>query len=87
MAAVTNTNGPYTVVLGPIKVECVNVASVDDADTYSSRLQRPLWAAFVPGNDANGDAPLVNCAVSGKTITFNGSALSASAGTLLVFGF
>jgi len=87
MAAVTQNNGPYTVVLGPIKVECADVTIVADADTFASKLQRPLWALFMQNTDGNADALGVNAAVSGKTVTFNHSSISSTRGTVLVFGF
>lgn len=87
MAAVTTTTGPYIVALGPIKCEIADLASVDDADTYETRIQRPLFAAFVLTTDTNSTAMSVNVSISGKTLTFNNSTLSASTGILFAFGF
>jgi len=87
MAAVTTSNGPFVLALGPIKLEVAQIASVDDADTYSSRIQRPVFGCFVPNNDSNAAIESVNLGISGKTITFNNDALSAHAGVLFLFGF
>lgn len=86
MAAITATN-TFIAPLGPVKLEVVNAASVDDGDTYVTRIQRPLFACFIQNSDSDTTAYEVNCAISGRTITFNQSNLSADTGVLLVFGF
>ena len=90
MAAVVNDFGPFIVALGPVKAEVARVSSVNDADTYSCRLQRPLFACYIPTVDENTTAQEVNCAISGKTVTFNNSNLDGTVsgtGVLLVVGF
>lgn len=87
MAAVTTDTGPYVVALGPIKAEVASVSSVDDADTYTTRIQRPLFGFFVSTSDTNAVIESVNLGISGKTITFNNDALSNTTGTLVLFGF
>lgn len=87
MAAVTETTGPFVLALGPIKVEILDAASVDDGDTYTCRLQRPLFGAFILTTDNNSTAESVNVGISGKTITFNNSALSSDTGILVLVGF
>lgn len=86
MAAVTITER-FVTVLGPRKMEVAQVASVDDADTYVSIMQRPVFGFFVPNNDSNAAIESVNLAFSGRTVTFNNDALSAHAGVLVLFGF
>ncbi len=86
MAAVTTTNS-YVVPLGPIKLEIANLASVDDADTYVSTIQNPSFGIFTQNSDSNATAFEVNVGISGRTITFNQSSLSADTGVLLLFGF
>lgn len=86
MAAVT-VSDRRLIVLGPIKAEIANISSVDDLDTFVSQLQNPEYAFFVPGTDTNSTAPEVNVGISGRTLTFNNSTLSATAGVLVVFGF
>jgi hypothetical protein len=87
MALVVTDSGPFVVALGPIKAEVAQVSSVDDADTYTTRLQRPVFGFFVPNNDSNAPIESVNLAFSGKTVTFNNDALSAHAGVVVLFGF
>ena len=86
MAAVT-VSDRRIIVLGPIKAEIANISSVDDADTFVSQLQNPEYAFFVPGSDTNSTAQSVNIGVSGRTLTFNNSTLSATEGVLVVIGF
>lgn len=86
MAAVTTDNN-YVVVLGPIKLEIAQVSSVDDGDTYVTTLQNPSFACYIETTDTNADANSVNIGISGRTLTFNNSTLSADTGVVLVFGF
>ena len=87
MAAVT-INNRFVTVLGPVKMEVANIASVDDNDTFASLLQNPLFAVFIDNEvDVNGGGQTGGVSISGKTLTFNNTNLSADDGVLLVFGF
>lgn len=86
MAAVTVSNR-YITVEGPIKREIANISSVDDLDTFVSQLQRPLFGFFVATSDTNSTGFSVNVSISGRTVTFNNSTLSATAGVLMLWGF
>lgn len=86
MAAVTTTYS-FVAVLGPRKMEVAQIASVDDADTYTTTMQNPQFGFFVPNNDSNAAIESVNLAFSGRTVTFNNDALSAHSGVVVIFGF
>lgn len=77
----------HVVALGPIKMEALNLSDVDDADTVTSLLQRPIWAMGVPGTDTASVTVAVNITISGKTLTINQSELSGEILNVLVFGF
>lgn len=90
MAAVTTDKGPYILALGPIKVEVATLSSVDDGDTYVTRLVRPEFALYLGTGDNNANAFETQCSISSKTITFNNSSLNgtnSATGVLIVFGF
>lgn len=75
----------YVTVLGPVKMEVANLTDVNDNDTYNALIQNPDFAIFL-GNTADatvGGSP----SISDKTLTFNNSNLSSTAGVLIVFGF
>jgi len=86
MAAVTTTSS-WMSVEGPRRKEVAVLASVDDGDTFVSQLQNPEYGFFVMTGDNNTTALEVNVSISGRTITFNNSSLSASAGVLTLYGF
>jgi hypothetical protein len=89
MAAVTVVSGTkaHKASLGGLLMEVVNCTVAADADTYTTIMQRPLFALFVANTDGNTTQLGTNVAVSGRTVTFNDSNLSSTTGTLLVFGF
>lgn len=76
----------YTAVLGPFKLE-VAEGTASDGETFTSRMQRPLWAVAWDNSDDDADAKGINAAVSGKTVTLNHSSLSDDEVRILVFGF
>jgi hypothetical protein len=84
MATVTNR---YSAVLGPIKMEILNLTAVTDEDTVTTLMQGPVFAIAVPGTDAAAISVAINVGVSGKTLTINSSDLSAEIVNVLVFGF
>ena len=87
MAAATVVNS-FVTVLGPIKMEVANLSSVDSTDTYTTTIQRPLFAFFVTTSAtvaANDVGNLVE--ISGRVITITNAGLSAETGVLMVFGF
>jgi hypothetical protein len=84
MATVANR---YTAVLGPVKMEVLNLTSVTDADTVTTLMQRPVFAMAVPGTDTAAIAVAISADISGKTITINSADLSAETVNMLVFGF
>ena len=74
-------------VLGPIKMEIINLTAVTDADTVTSSIQRPDFGFFVPTTDDNTPAEKVSVDISGRTVTLNNDDLSADTGVLILFGF
>lgn len=83
MATIVN-NTPRIVALGPIKVEIAQFTAVTNGDTYTSRIQRPLFALAFNDGDASG-ANNISAAVSGRTVTFHDPDITTVG--LLVFGF
>ena len=77
----------YTAVLGPIKMEVLDLSDVDDADTVSSLLATPQNAIAISMVDDNNTIGVIQVGVSGKTLTLNNSNLTASDVLVLVFGF
>ena len=78
--AVTN----FVTTLGPIKVEFVTCTMASTADTYESKLQRPLFAlASLNATSTN------NCvtAITGKSIAVANATISASEVQLIIVGF
>lgn len=83
MATVSNR---YVTALGPIKMEVMFLTDVTTADTVTTLIQNPSNAIFQ--SDGTGGATVApKASVSGKTVTLTQTALSAGAGTLIVFGF
>lgn len=79
-------NKRHVTVLGPVKMEVINLTDVDDAETVSTLIANPSFG-FAVNNDDGSDGNNTNVSISGKTITLNNSSLSSSEVTLLVFGF
>ena len=77
----------YTAVLGPIKLEVINVASATDTNTVTTNMQRPLFAFGTVNTDATAQTVALNVGISGKTLTINQANLSAKEVTILCFGF
>jgi len=79
----------FVVALGPIKCEIMNIAVVNDTDTVTSKLVRPLFAMATNNTDGAPMTAVINVAVSGKTLTFNSTDLTGDNDELnvLVFGF
>jgi hypothetical protein len=84
MATVSNR---HIAALGPVKLEAINVTDVDDAETVTTLIQRPVWAIGVNNTDADTTSAALNVSISGKTLTINNANLSASEVNILVFGF
>jgi hypothetical protein len=85
MATVANR---YTAVLGPIKMEILNLSAITDADTVTSQLQNPSFALGVNTTDGETTSAAFNPAISGRTITLNNANFTGSTtAVLLVFGF
>jgi hypothetical protein len=84
MATVSNR---YLAVLGPIKAEILNLTATTDADTVTSQLQRPSFGFAVVTTDGGAMTAAVNLSISGRTVTLNSVDLSASAVTVVLFGF
>jgi hypothetical protein len=74
-------------VLGPIKLEVINLTAVDDGDTVSTRIQRPSFAVAFSTVDDNNTIGVIQAGISDKTLTLNNSGLSSSTVVVLVFGF
>ena len=84
MATVSNR---YTAALGPIKLEILNLTAVEDADTVSTNMGRPVFALGVNNSDTQTTSAALNVGISGKTLTINNANLSSSEVNVLVFGF
>lgn len=74
-------------VLGPIKLEVINLSAVDDADTVATRIANPSFAVAISTVDDNNTIGVIQVGISGKTLTLNNSNLSSSTVVVLVFGF
>ena len=87
MALVTSTypDKSFIAALGPFKVEVVFCTSVDNDDTYVSKLVRPLAAMAIPGLDAAATTQNQSVTLSGQTLTFRDPAVASQ--TLIVIGF
>lgn len=84
MATVTNR---HIAALGPVKMEALNLTDVDDAETVTTLIQRPVWALGVVNDDTASQTVALNVSISGKTLTINQASLSAAEVNVLVFGF
>ncbi len=74
----------YTTVLGPIKMEVLDLSSVVDGESVSSLLQAPQFAIAANQGDASGSNG-ISAAVSGKDITIHDPDVTDV--ILVVFGF
>lgn len=84
MAAAT-VNHRFITVLGPIKMEILNLEVDATGDTFTSNLQRPLFGAAITNEDQNTN---VAVSFSGRAGTLTGSGLGTDdAVVVLVFGF
>lgn len=75
--------------LGPIKMEVVYLTSVTDADTFTTLMQRPIFALCSETNtDANSTAQAAITADS-KTVTVHNPTTGGGTGKVCVavFGF
>lgn len=72
-------------VLGPLKMEVVQISAANDGDTYASKLVAPSFALFLPDGDMTGTAWQGSATVSGKTVTVRDPNVVTSF-VLLVFG-
>lgn len=73
--------------LGPIKMEVVYLTSLTDADTFTTLIQRPIFALCSETNtDANSTA---QAAISDKTVTVHNPTTGGGNGkvAVAVFGF
>ena len=80
----------FITVLGPIKMEILDLSDVDTGDTFVSNLQRPLFGGVIVNEDNQTGAALAfgtGSASAERTGTITGSGLSADDCVVLVFGF
>lgn len=84
MATVANR---FTGVLGPFKMEVLNLTGVSDQDTVTTNMQNPKFALGVNNTDNDTTSAALNVTISGKTLTINNANLSSSTVNVLVFGF
>ena len=73
--------------LGPIKMEVAYLTDLTDADTFTTLMQRPIFALCSETNtDANSTA---QAAVSSKTVTVHNPTTGGGSGkvAVAVFGF
>jgi len=87
MAAVTVTfpDKNFIAAVGPFKIEVVFCTSVDNDDTYVSKLVRPLAAFMVPTLDAAATTQNQSVTISGQTLTFRDPAVAEQ--MVIVVGF
>ena len=73
--------------LGPIKMEVVYLTAVTDADTFTTLMQRPVFALCSETN--TNDASTAQAAISGKTVTVHNPTTGSGNGkvAVAVFGF
>jgi hypothetical protein len=84
MATVTKPDRALIAVLGPLKVEVIQVTAVVDGDTITSKLANPTFALMFSTADAGGTSTNPSVTVSGKTLTLRDPATTTN--TVLVFG-
>jgi len=73
--------------LGPIKMEVVHLTALTDQDTFTTLMQRPVFALTSEFNtDANSTA---QSAISGKIVTVHNPTTGGGNGVVVVavFGF
>lgn len=87
MAAVTVTGPDKNLIaaLGPFKIEVVRCTSVNNDDTYESKLSTVLACFTFPAADAAATTTNQSATFSGTTITFRDPAVNTQ--TLVVVGF
>ena len=87
MAAATVAKS-FVVVLGPVKMEIANLSAVDSTDTYTTTIQNPSFAFFVPTSATVAANDVGNAtSVSGREVTITNAGLVDATGVLIVFGF
>ena len=86
MAAVTVTQR-FMASEGPIRKEVAQITIAADQDTFVTQLQNPDFGFFVGNTDTNSNEPQVNLSFSGRTVTFNSSAISTTSGVVTIYGF
>lgn len=85
MAAAT-LNKRFSAVLGPMKMEWLNI-TVTDAETIDTLMQNPEYAIAVVNTDALTTDQACSTSISGKTITLNNADLSDSEVNVFVIGY
>ncbi len=85
MATVVTPDKALIAALGPFKIEILQLTSVSNDDTVSSKLVRPIAAFMVPSVDATSTTQNQSATVSGQTITLRDPAKTSQ--TLIVIGF
>ena len=58
-------------VLGPIKLEIVPLTDVSDGDSFTSRLQSPIYADVFNNGDIGGANVTISASVSGRSVTIH----------------
>lgn len=88
MAAATISDR-FVVPLGPRKMEVAFLTSVNDADTYTSIIQRPVFGFAVVNSDASPMTAAVDPTIVGRVVTLNSTDLAGSNDdlVLVLFGF
>lgn len=71
-------------VLGPAKMEVLNLTDVADNDSVFSQMQNPQFACAVVNQDNEGS---VLTSVSGKTVTMTAGHLVEDNLVLFIFGY
>lgn len=83
MATISNR---FLTVQGPVKMEILNLTAVNNGDTVTTNMARPLFAMAVDNIAAGTVNP--STAISGKTITITSTGYAgAGVCNILVFGF
>ena len=79
----------YLAALGPIKMEAVSLNQVTTADTFTTLMQRPIFALASEFGTAASSTVQIS-AISGKTLTISNNTTGAGASNgvnVIVFGF
>ncbi len=85
MAVTTVGDVSYIGVLGPFKMEVINITGAANGDTVVSKLANPSFAVCLPTEDLNTDTH-PSAALSTKTVTIHDPPSANGNVVVIVFG-